>query len=198
MGVFARWVVGFGVFAVVFAFLGFGASVGWWGALCLTAPSWCSLGVHAPRVGVLAWAVVLRAGLVGKVGRGMIVSPLRCGCAPDACAWKRGGCSRSGGRPFSLVIACMEAGSRPVGAEQGGGSGRAICWPGWGRRVVVVACSPCLVRAISSPGSNGACLGCVGLGVGRWLPGSGCGWVVVVRGSKIGAVGWGAIVCSWP
>ena len=89
MGVFARWVVGFGVFAVVFAFLGFGASVGWWDALCLTAPPWRSLGAHMPRVGALAWAVVLRAGLVGKVGRDMIVPPHTAWRAVPGCcvAW---------------------------------------------------------------------------------------------------------------
>lgn len=82
MGVFARWVVGFGVFAVVFAFLGFGASVGWWDALCLTAPPWRSLGAHVPRVGGFGVCAVACAGLGGKVGRDMIVPPLRCGCVP--------------------------------------------------------------------------------------------------------------------
>ncbi len=65
VGVFARWVAG--VWCVR---CGVGAWVGWWGALCLAALPWSSLGAHVPRVGVLAWAVVLCAGLGGKGGAG--------------------------------------------------------------------------------------------------------------------------------
>ena len=124
MGVFARWVVGFGVFAVVFAFFGFGASVGWWGALCLTAPPWRSLGAHMPRVGALAWAVVLRAGLVGNVGAGHDC-PAPCSVACGARllrgvgreAW-RVGCSQG-----ANTSARTRRETGPRGADRGGLAG---------------------------------------------------------------------------
>lgn len=71
MGVFARWVVGFRVYARgVFAFwclrfLGVGALVGWWDVLCPAAPPFFCLGLLACvltlwRVGLLvcAWFCV--------------------------------------------------------------------------------------------------------------------------------------------
>ena len=71
-----------GVFVWVFALLGVGALVGWWGSVVVSAPhcarcpsgGW-GFGVHASGVGVLVWAVVLCAGLGGKVGRGNVVPP---------------------------------------------------------------------------------------------------------------------------
>ena len=133
MGVFARWVVGFGVFAVVFAFFGFGASVGWWGALCLTAPPWRSLGAHMPRVGALAWAVVLRAGLVGNVGAGHDC-PAPCSVACGARLL------RGVGREAWRVGCSQGANTSARTRREGGLVGRnVVAWLGAG---VALACSP--------------------------------------------------------
>lgn len=46
--------------------------------------------------------------------------------------------ARSGERNPSLVLAYVETGSRPVGAEQGGGATGRAWWPGWGRGAFLV------------------------------------------------------------
>ena len=92
VGVFARWVVG--VWCVRLGCLRFLVlALGWVRVVrfALAALPWRLLGAHVPRVGGFGVCAVACAGLGGKVGRDDHVPPLQCGCAPDACAWKRGG-----------------------------------------------------------------------------------------------------------
>lgn len=74
--------------------------------------------------------------------------------------------ARSGGYnpALSLVLAYMEAGSRPVGAKQGGGAGRAW-WPGWGRGAFLVR-APLVAGAFPVPVAGGWCVSFFGGGVG--------------------------------
>ena len=59
-----------------------------------------------------------------------------------------------------------------------------------------------LVRAIPSPGGDGACPGCVGVCASWCWRGFACGRVVAVRGVKLSLLGWGrgvllAVVGFW-
>lgn len=91
-------------------------------------------------------------------------------------------------------VGCSRCANTSAHAERGGGEGEGEGEPrGADRGGLAGGGGVCLlVHTIPSPGSNGTCPGCVGLGVGRWLPGSGCGRVVTVRGSKIAITGAGA------
>jgi hypothetical protein len=114
---------------------------GWWGVVCPAAP--------APAC-LLACVLTLWRGLVGvcdaPLGAGVTVMG-RDNHVPPHAVWRAlPGCcvrvererglwapARSGERNPSLVLAYVETGSRPVGAEQGGGASGRTVWSGWGR-----------------------------------------------------------------
>ena len=174
---------------------------------------WLGFGVYAGcvRCGCLRFLVLARQ-LGG--GGGVVLPPRLFACLALTCrvrAAARGGLGGKAGRAVPLLLRGVgESGEHTRAHRERGreglASGRAIIGLAGGGGGVRV-----LARTIPSPGSNGGEQrarereggasfrpDCAGLGVGWWLPGSGCGRAVTVRGSKIDTTGAGAIVRSWP
>lgn len=151
VGVFARGWLGFGVCAFWVCSRGClraclcALAWGWWGVVCPAAPSrslpsggvgfWCS----RAACGRL-WRVRCSLGCGGNGnGAGQRLSrPIQCGVGCPRCVSverERGlwAPARSGELNPSLVLAYVETGSRPVGAEQGGGASGRTVRSGWGR-----------------------------------------------------------------
>ena len=163
---------------------------------------WLGFGVYAGcvRCGCLRF-LVLACLLGGWWGRcGLAAPPFRLlgahvpragGFGVRAAGWA----ARRGVRcPFCCVAWGRGVNIRAHTEREGGAGFRpGNYWPGRGRgwRARFGAYNP-LSRQQRHP--SGLC----GSGRWRWLPGSGCGRAVTVRGSKIDTTGAGAIVRSWP